>query len=136
MITATINGFSAASNEHSAFAVHIKHGDVTHSRLVPLKKMTANQVELGAVQYVCQATRLKDDELVINTTSRYLTQILGFENGQWKSTPKNNIELVNKVRALLTRFKSFVIVIDSNSELMLNLKEKARSVHKKYSKTT
>jgi hypothetical protein len=129
-VTATINGFANASNEEAAFAVHMTAGP-QHSRLVPLKPpMTINQAELAAAEYVCQAIHpevVPVTDLVIKTCNPYLVGVGERTGDKWKVNPKTNLELVNKVRASLGRFKSFSIVIDSDSPLMLDLKAKART---------
>lgn len=128
MINATINGFANKSNQ-AAFAVHITIDNKKHERIIPMKNTTANQAELAAVQYICQAVQYKHDQLAIITSSPYISKFFEFKDGKWCAEPQNNIELVNKIRLLLGRFKSFSISVDGNGEVIKALKEKVRAIY-------
>lgn len=125
-VEAVVNGFAVGTRDKSTFAVHMKSesGEI-HERTIPLKDYTINQAELAAVQYVCAATKDKSADLIIKTSNNYLVNMLTKTGDKWKANPKNNADLVNNVRTLLGRFKSFSVVLD-DSELMQTMKSRAR----------
>ncbi len=129
-VTATINGFANSSNEAAALAVSMATENRQNDKAVPLKPMTINAAELAAAVYACKSVHpdhVPLTDLELRTCNPYLVGVAERINEKWKVDPKTNIELVNNIRTCLVQFKSFKVVLDKDSELMISLKTKARS---------
>lgn len=100
--TATILG--CISNKKTYAAVKITADQFAHKRVIPLRKGTANQAELVALNYVLSA--IKDDvdsDLNVVTSNVYVIQMTDKNaQGSFKITPEKNIELVQEMRNKLS----------------------------------
>ena len=125
---ALVNGY-ALTGKPATFAVKIfdKFGN-THERVVPLKAKSKYQAELAAVMYVLQAVPHKDISLVLKTSVSQIPQIFKKDrDGKFLKRKRAN-DLIDSIRELSDQFASFECLIDKDSEAMLEIKKKAKSV--------
>ena len=124
-IEAIINGYTLVGKP-AAFAVHISGGANSHERTVPLTTKSRYQAELAAIKYVCAALPNKDVKLVIKTADAHLSSIFKKKkDGSWIKRKRPN-KLVDEVRELSEQFDEFVCELDSDSDLMVRVKEMAK----------
>jgi hypothetical protein len=117
----------ALVGKQASFAVKIfdEFGNA-HERVIPLKSKSKYQAELAAIKYVCHAIPHKDVDVVIKTSVLQIPQIFKKTNsGKWIKRRKPN-KLIDEIRELSLQFSSFECIIDEDSELMLEVKEKAK----------
>jgi ribonuclease HI len=102
MIQIYLDGRSTKSG--SAFAVVLKHKDTTWKATVSNGLNTLNNTLLCAVEYgiLSISNRYKSTEVQINTRSKYVADLFELdESGYYKIVPKNNLEVVTKIRKLI-----------------------------------
>lgn len=122
---AFISSYGLVGKE-SNFAVYIvDDSGAVHKRVVPLKLKSTYQAELAAIKYVCQAIPNKDVELVIKTSVTQLPQVFQkAEDGRWAKRQQN--KMVDDARELTEKFSKFSCVKDTDSELMLKVRNMAK----------
>lgn len=125
-----IIGSHAVVGKSTSFAVKIvdNFGN-THERVVPLITKSKYQAELAAIKYVFQAIQYKDVDLTLKTAVHQIPQIFQKnKNGKFVKRKRPN-ELVDELRELSSRFKSFECVLDKDGEEVTAIREKARLVN-------
>jgi methyl coenzyme M reductase beta subunit len=123
MIKAAINTY-APVGQNILFIVKINDDNGnTHDRVVPLLSKNLYAAQLLAIKYICEAIENKDTKIQITIPMPYIVSALqkssvGTEAIQKKKrTRSTNVDLIDEVRTLLDKFKSFILVFDNNEQL-------------------
>jgi hypothetical protein len=120
MITAWIDGRYVA-NKAACFSVIMRHEQHEWRRSIICGKMTTNQTEFKAVEFVLLSINKKfhNSEIVIYSSGRYASMMLEFKNGQWTKNPSANVQLVKRMRDLLTGFSNVRVLASQNDPMLV-----------------
>jgi hypothetical protein len=104
----------------TAYGVLWKFGTYAHRRSFECGKITTNQAEMKAVEYVFKCFQLlmethkridlTDHELSILSTGRYVQMMLErAQDHKWVREPQVNVELIKSVREIAQKFANIKI---------------------------
>lgn len=116
MILAEIDGKSFPQRG-AGFCIRLTSGAHKWVRTMQCGKITTNQAELKALEYVLKSVSPEyyGERIQIKTTGRYATMMLErTPNGEWAKAAKSNVGLMVMIREYFTRFKDISIEFATN----------------------
>ena len=127
MITAWVDGRVVNFNT-AAFSVRIECSGVVIEKSFKLPKMTSNQAELKAIEYVlCSIKPAFRKKIVIKSSGNYGSTML--EKGElgYLRLSKKSLNLIDRVRSLADKFED-CSVVESDDEIILKLESLSKSL--------
>lgn len=107
----------APVGKNASFSVIIMGDHDTHKRVVPLQIKSKYQAELAAIKYVLQSVDPNQDIEIITSIAQIPNTLTKTKDGKWPKR-KNKNELVDEIRGLADKFKSFSCIKDSGTKEM------------------
>ena len=99
MIEIFLNSYSG--KKYSAFAIILKKGNYLHKKAMPLKNVTKNEAEVIGLEYALSSIKegFRNEDVSVYVTNSYLLKVLmQDDDGNWRITPKKNVETIDSLR--------------------------------------
>ena len=126
MIQAEIDGRSFGQRG-AGIVVRLIHNKHRWIRTIQCGKITTNQAELKALEYVLKSIdpKYEEEEIIIKTTGRYALMMLEQKNGEWLRKSGTNTKLVEIIREQYARFTEIQVIHSQELDKIKELNEKA-----------
>lgn len=128
--TIWINGFSSTKEKRSAFAVSLSNGNARMDKCYAFGEIAhpANLVSLFGLEFALKAIKDVNTAVELHLANKYVIDMLERDNDGWLKAASANKDVVANIRELLSRFTSFSVVSDKNSDRMVAVRDMARCI--------